>query len=72
MRFIRKIYTLPIRLYQILLSPYLTVSCRFQPTCSAYAYKAIVKHGIFQGTWLTAKRLLSCHPWGRSGYDPVP
>jgi uncharacterized protein len=72
MRLIRKLFTLPIWLYQITLSPYLTPACRFQPTCSAYAKEAIMQHGIFKGSWLTAKRLLSCHPWGKSGYDPVP
>lgn len=72
MRFLRKLFILPIWIYQIILSPYLAHACRFQPTCSSYAKDAIIKHGILQGSWLAAKRLLSCHPWGRSGYDPVP
>jgi putative membrane protein insertion efficiency factor len=72
MQLIRKIFTLPIWLYQIMLSPYLMPACRFQPTCSAYAKEAIMKWGIFKGSWLAAKRLLCCHPYGKSGYDPVP
>ncbi len=61
-----------IRFYQIVLSPLKPQSCRFQPTCSHYAYQAITKYGIFKGIWLAAKRISKCHPWGKSGYDPVP
>ncbi|MCB9014488.1 MAG: membrane protein insertion efficiency factor YidD [Lentimicrobiaceae bacterium] len=61
-----------IRLYQGAISPYLPPSCRYTPTCSAYGVEAIKKHGPFKGGWLTIKRVLSCHPWGGSGYDPVP
>ncbi len=61
-----------IRIYQYTLSPYLGRSCRFEPTCSAYGVEAIKKHGAIKGGWLTLKRLASCHPWGGSGYDPVP
>jgi putative membrane protein insertion efficiency factor len=61
-----------IRLYQKALSPYLAPSCRFTPTCSQYGIEALRKHGPFRGTWLTLKRILSCHPWGRHGHDPVP
>ncbi|MEL6357071.1 MAG: membrane protein insertion efficiency factor YidD, partial [Bacteroidota bacterium] len=46
--------------------------CRYQPTCSHYAIEAIEKWGIFKGTWLAIKRVTRCHPWGGSGYDPVP
>ncbi len=46
--------------------------CRYQPTCSKYTLDALQKYGIFKGGWLALKRILSCHPWGGSGYDPVP
>jgi len=63
---------LPIRFYQICISPLLGPSCRFTPTCSEYARQAILKHGPFKGLYLAVRRLLRCHPWGGSGYDPVP
>ncbi len=63
---------LPIRFYQYCISPLLPPTCRFTPTCSQYAIEALKKHGPIYGLWLTTKRLLRCHPWGRSGYDPVP
>ena len=63
---------LPIRFYQIAISPLLGPSCRFTPTCSEYARQALVKHGPVKGLWLAVKRILRCHPWGGSGYDPVP
>ncbi|OJW71231.1 MAG: membrane protein insertion efficiency factor YidD [Candidatus Amoebophilus sp. 36-38] len=72
MRLLNKIFTLPILLYQAILAPYIAPSCRFQPTCSAYAKEAILKYGIIKGIWLGTKRLLRCHPYGKSGYDPVP
>ena len=62
----------PIRFYQIAISPLLGPSCRYTPTCSEYAKEAIIKHGPFKGLWLAVKRILRCHPWGGSGYDPVP
>ncbi|MFO1105290.1 MAG: membrane protein insertion efficiency factor YidD [Amaricoccus sp.] len=63
---------LPIRAYRLLLSPWLGAHCRFQPTCSAYALEALDRHGAWRGTWLTLRRLRRCHPWGGSGFDPVP
>ncbi len=61
-----------IRFYQRYISPLTPPSCRFTPTCSQYALEAIRRHGPFKGGWLTLKRLSRCHPWGGSGYDPVP
>ena len=63
---------IPIKIYQIIISPLLGPSCRFTPTCSHYAVEAIQKYGPFKGSWLSFKRILKCHPWGGSGYDPVP
>jgi len=61
-----------IKVYQILISPLTPSTCRFQPTCSQYSKEALEKHGLLKGGKLALKRILSCHPWGRSGYDPVP
>lgn len=61
-----------IRLYQLLVSPLLLPSCRYLPSCSEYAADAIAQHGAARGSLLAARRLLRCHPWGGSGYDPVP
>ncbi|HTE85423.1 MAG TPA: membrane protein insertion efficiency factor YidD [Dehalococcoidia bacterium] len=61
-----------IRLYQRAISPALPSSCRFQPTCSQYAYEAIELHGVSRGVWLAARRLLRCTPLRAAGYDPVP
>ncbi|KJD36324.1 hypothetical protein PW52_06985 [Tamlana sedimentorum] len=58
--------------YQIFISPLTPATCRFQPTCSHYTTKALKKHGLFKGSWLAIKRISRCHPWGGSGYDPVP
>ena len=58
--------------YQILISPLLPSSCRYDPTCSHYAIDALKTHGFLKGTLLAIKRIGSCHPWGGSGYDPVP
>lgn len=63
---------LPIRFYQYAISPLKSPTCRYVPTCSQYAIEAICKYGPFKGLWLAIKRLLRCHPWGGSGYDPVP
>ena len=67
-----KFLMLLIRLYQVTLSPYIGRNCRYTPTCSNYGLQALEKYGAFKGGWLTIKRVLSCNPWGGSGYDPVP
>jgi len=61
-----------IRIYQVAISPLLGANCRYQPTCSQYSIEAIQEHGGFRGFLLAIKRISSCHPWGGSGYDPVP
>ena len=72
----RRVATAPlvllVRFYQICISPLKPSCCRFTPTCSQYALEALRKYGVFKGTWLAIKRILRCHPWGGSGYDPVP
>lgn len=66
------ILILPVRFYQKFISPLTPPSCRFTPTCSQYAVEALRKHGPVKGLWLVIRRILRCHPWGGSGYDPVP
>lgn len=61
-----------IRFYRAAISPSLPPACRFTPSCSAYAEEAVMKFGAVRGSWLAARRLLRCHPFGGSGYDPVP
>jgi len=61
-----------IKLYQWIISPMLGPKCRFTPTCSTYAFQAIEKYGPFKGLWLALKRISRCHPFGGSGYDPIP
>lgn len=58
--------------YRLAVSPWLGVNCRYQPSCSQYAMDALRLHGAVQGSWLAAKRIGRCHPWGGSGFDPVP
>ena len=61
-----------ILVYQNTLGPALPDSCRYEPSCSRYAYAALERYGALKGSWLAARRLLRCQPWGGSGYDPVP
>jgi putative membrane protein insertion efficiency factor len=61
-----------IKMYQWIISPMLGPKCRFTPTCSTYALQAIEKYGPFKGLWLALKRISRCHPFGGSGYDPIP
>ena len=61
-----------VRFYQLAISPFTPATCRFEPTCSSYTIQALGKHGLFKGGWLAIKRIVSCHPWGKNGYDPVP
>ncbi len=61
-----------VRAYRLLLSPWLGSSCRFEPTCSAYSLQALERHGAAAGSYLTAARLVRCHPWCDGGFDPVP
>ena len=64
--------SLPVRGYRLFFSPWVGHGCRYQPTCSAYALEALARHGALRGGWLTIRRIGRCHPWGGSGYDPVP
>ncbi|MCL4148976.1 UNVERIFIED_CONTAM: hypothetical protein GTU68_043175 [Idotea baltica] len=61
-----------VRIYQTIVSPFFPSTCRYVPTCSHYTVEAIQKHGPIKGGWMGIKRISSCHPWGGSGYDPVP
>ena len=70
-RIIRKISCLPIKMYQVLLSPLIMPCCRFYPSCSQYAVQAIMHYGVIKGLWLAIRRLFRCHPWCKGGYDPV-
>lgn len=76
MKKIKHLLSLPfiflIKGYQWVISPLLGPKCRFTPTCSHYGIEALKKHGLLKGLWLTLKRLSKCHPWGSSGFDPVP
>ena len=65
-------FVLFIRGYQLIISPILGSNCRFMPTCSEYAVESLKKYGLIKGTYLSIKRILSCHPFGGSGHDPVP
>jgi hypothetical protein len=67
----RRLFVLPIRLYQLLLSPVIGERCKYYPSCSEYAVQAISRFGILRGLILAGWRLLRCNPWSRGGYDPV-
>lgn len=68
----RSALKLLIRCYRLVISPMLGPTCRFYPSCSAYAEEALDQHGAIRGSYLTVRRLLRCHPWHPGGYDPVP
>ncbi len=76
MKMLSKILSYPfiflIKIYQYGISPLMGSKCRYTPTCSHYSLEAFKKHGAFKGFYLTVKRISKCHPWGGSGYDPVP
>ena len=68
----RRVAVALVRFYQRFISPAFPSSCRFRPTCSAYAITSIERYGLFRGGWLAIKRIGRCHPWNPGGYDPVP
>jgi uncharacterized protein len=69
---IAKLFIAIARLWQLGPSRILPSTCRYQPSCSAYAIEALSRYGAFKGSWLAGKRILRCHPWGGHGFDPVP
>ncbi|GHU59677.1 putative membrane protein insertion efficiency factor [Clostridia bacterium] len=71
-RGVARLLILPVRVYQLTLSRILPPSCRFTPSCSAYAVTALRRYGALRGVWLTVRRIARCHPWNDGGYDPVP
>ena len=68
----RRMVVTILRVYQLVVSPWLGPACRFEPTCSRYALEAVLSRGAIRGSWLAARRVCRCHPLGGSGYDPVP
>jgi len=68
----KKLFIFPIRVYKLVISPLLPNACRFYPSCSQYTTEAIQEWGVLKGISLGVKRLSKCHPWGSSGFDPVP
>lgn len=72
MTLLARILSVPVRAYRMVFSPWVGHNCRFQPTCSVYALEALEKHGGIRGGYLAFRRICRCHPWGSSGYDPVP
>lgn len=71
-RFVTWLLLIPVYIYRGVISPLLPASCRYTPTCSRYTIEALKRHGPIRGSYLSAKRILSCNPWGGSGFDPVP
>ncbi|MBO38203.1 MAG: membrane protein insertion efficiency factor YidD [Rhodospirillaceae bacterium] len=71
-RLLRTILLSFIRFYQLVISPLFPMSCRYAPSCSDYAVDAVARFGVFRGSWVAAKRICRCHPWGGTGFDPVP
>lgn len=65
-------FVLMIQGYQLIVRPWMPKMCRYTPSCSQYGIEALRKHGLLKGTYLTVRRVSSCHPWGGQGYDPVP
>ncbi len=68
----RKLILIPIRFYQLFISPLLGSNCRFSPTCSEYAFEAVKEFGVIKGLKLSVKRIGKCHPWHEGGFDPLP
>ena len=73
---LKKIFIYPViflvKIYQSFISPLFPPTCRFSPTCSEYAIQSLKKYGLFKGVYMSIKRIVNCHPWGGSGYDPIP
>ncbi len=72
MKILTPILQLPIRAYRLVLSPWVGMHCRYQPTCSQYALEALEVHGPVKGSYLAGRRILRCNPFGGHGFDPVP
>jgi putative membrane protein insertion efficiency factor len=72
MNVISRILIVPVRVWQLTISQVLPPTCRYSPSCSHYMIEALQRHGPVKGLWLGIKRIGRCHPWGSSGYDPVP
>ena len=68
----KRLLILGVRAYQVGIGPLLPASCRYYPSCSAYAIEALERHGALRGSWLSVRRILRCHPFHAGGYDPVP
>jgi hypothetical protein len=68
----RKLILIPIRFYQLFISPLLGSNCRFSPTCSEYAFEAVKEFGVIKGLKMSVKRIGKCHPWHEGGFDPLP